>query len=126
MDFCNMVTSIRDLKCWRKAKEMTSSVYILTQNLKDYELRNQLRRAALSVMNNIAEGFGRRHDKEMIRFFEISMSSCHEIESMTYLIQELKLFETDQIIKFRESVIEIYKMTSAFALTIKRRTNQTL
>jgi four helix bundle protein len=116
-----MVTHFRDLKCWQKALELSTTIYILTENLKDFEIRNQIRRASVSVMNNLAEGFGRRHDKEIIRFFEYSTSSCLEIESMTYLLENLKIFEKSKIDLIRNTVIEIYKMTASLSVTIKKR-----
>ena len=123
MEFRQMVTHFRELKCWQKSLELSTTIYVLTENLKDYEIRNQIRRASVSVMNNLAEGFGRKHDKDIIRFFEFSTSSCLEIESMTYLLENLKIFEKSKIELIRNGAIEIYKMTAALSLTIKRRTN---
>lgn len=118
-----MITNFRELKCWKKSLELSTLIFQLTEDSKDFGIKDQLRRASLSVMNNIAEGFGRKHDKETIRFFEISTSSCLEIESMTYLMENLKTFDTDKIILIRSCVVEVYKMAAAFSVSIKRRTN---
>ena len=116
-----MVTRFQDLICWQKAMELSITVYEATKELKDFELKSQLRRAALSTMNNIAEGFGRKHSKEMSRYLEFSTASCLEVESMTYLIERLKIFEIDTIVSIREKVVETYKVTSGFAKSIKER-----
>lgn len=56
---------------------------------RDFGLKDQLRRASVSIMNNIAEGFGRFSTKEKIRFFEIAQSSANEVRSMFYLLEDL-------------------------------------
>jgi four helix bundle protein len=56
---------------------------------KDFDLRSQLRRAAVSSMNNIAEGFGRFSDAEFIHFLDVSQSSTGEVKSLTYCLEDL-------------------------------------
>jgi four helix bundle protein len=114
-----MVTKFQDLICWQKAMELSVVVYQATHTLKDFELKNQLRRAAISTMNNIAEGFGRKHSKEMSRYMEFTTASCLEIESMTLLMERLKLLNQESIIEIREKAIETYKVTSGFAKKLK-------
>ena len=76
-----------DIVAWRKARELVKEVYDLTSRdtfSRDYGLRDQIRRAALSVMSNIAEGFGRGGNKEFIRFLCIAKGSAHEVRSEFY------------------------------------------
>lgn len=87
----------QDLICWQKAKELSIVVYEVTTEIKDFELRNQLRRAALSTMNNIAEGYGKYHRREFRRYLEFTTASCLEIESMTILMEHLKIIEPKAI-----------------------------
>src|SRR5690606_4074729 len=64
---------------------------------KDFDTRSQLRRAALSSMNNIAEGFGRYHDRDKVKFYNIAQSSAMEVLSMTYVLSDLKYLPDDRI-----------------------------
>ena len=70
------VTRFEDLRCWMAARVLVKSVYSFSEEGKlarDFGTKDQLKRAALSVMNNIAEGFGRYSTKEFIRYLEISL-----------------------------------------------------
>lgn len=63
---------------------------------KDYEMKNQIRRAAISAMNNIAEGFSRISKREFVRFLEISSASANEVKSMTYVAFDLGYWSKEQ------------------------------
>ena len=79
------ITRFEDLICWQKAKSLVNLIYRLTKEgpfSKDYPLRDQIRRAAISSMTNIAEGFSRFHKKDFIRFLDISQSSIEEVKSL--------------------------------------------
>jgi four helix bundle protein len=66
------------------------------QFAKDFDLKSQFRRASISVMNNIAEGFGRYSNKEFIRFLEIAKASSTEVKSMIYILNDLKYINEEQ------------------------------
>ena len=81
------IERFEDLHCWQEARVVVKLVYGITNVgvLKtDYSMKDQIRRAAISVMNNIAEGFGRYSNKDFIRFLEISVTSANEVKSITY------------------------------------------
>jgi four helix bundle protein len=84
------VTKFEELIAWQKAQELAIDIYQYFGNLKDHAFRDQIMRAAVSISNNIAEGFERNSDKEFIRFLEIARSSCSEVKSMIYLASKLK------------------------------------
>lgn len=86
-------------------------------------MKDQLRRASLSIMNNIAEGFGRKGLNDKLRFYEYCTSSCYETESMTYLCEDLGLIETEQLFKIREMTVEVYRMIVALSQSMKARHN---
>ena len=82
-----------DILVWQKARETTRSVYLLTsgnQFSKDFGLRDQLRRASVSVMANISEGFGRRSDKEFANFLNYAHGSAAECQSHLYVALDLE------------------------------------
>lgn len=77
-----------EINAWQKARELTSLVYRVTREgefARDFGLKDQVRRAAVSVMNSIAEGFGRHGDVEFARYLEIAKASAYEVQSCTYV-----------------------------------------
>jgi four helix bundle protein len=106
--------SFEELNCWRAGRELVTLVYSLTATgpiARDFAMKDQVRRAALSVMNNIAEGFGRRTSKEFLRFLDISHASCIEVKSMTYVFEDLKYLSTENIQAIRAKVDETKGLT---------------
>lgn len=80
--------SYTSLDVWKKSRKLTSRIYSLTKKFpKDelYGLTNQIRRCAVSIPSNIAEGCGRSHPKESIHFFHIARGSLYELETQLYL-----------------------------------------
>ena len=76
--------SFKDMPVWRKAMELATKIFNLTENLprkEDYGLTSQIRRSALSVSGNIAEGFGRKHTKDKLNFYYNSRGSLAETKS---------------------------------------------
>lgn len=82
------INTFEDIIAWKKAKELTLVIYKSTDACKDYSYNDQIRRAAVSIMNNIAEGFERQTDKEFIQFLYIAKGSCGEVRSMLYIALE--------------------------------------
>lgn len=82
-----MVRRFEDLQCWKRARELNRQVYQASgagSFAKDFELRGQIRSASVSVMANIAEGFGRGGRKEFIQFLSIAKGSLDELKSHLY------------------------------------------
>ena len=77
-----------DLIAWQKARELTNAIYHVTGTgsfAKDFGLRDQIRRAAVSVMSNVAEGFERGGRAEFHQFLSVAKSSCAELRSQLYV-----------------------------------------
>ena len=83
--------SFEDINAWQKAQELAIIIYKLTEGLNDFGFKNQITRAAISVSNNIAEGFDRGTNKEFIHFLYIARGSNSEVKSMTYLAIKLSI-----------------------------------
>lgn len=82
------VNRFEDLLCWQNARGLTKNIYDLSRAEKmkhDFGLQGQMRRAAVSIMANIAEGFLRRADKEFVQFLHIAMASASELKSHLYV-----------------------------------------
>ncbi|MBX2990040.1 MAG: four helix bundle protein [Bacteroidetes bacterium] len=79
-----MYESFRDMPVWREAMEIAAEVFRLTDGLpkkEDYGVTSQIRRSALSISGNIAEGFGRHHSKDKMNFYYIARGSATETQS---------------------------------------------
>lgn len=102
------VERFEELKCWQKARELVAAVYNLcNQNselARDFVTQKQLKAAALSTMNNIAEGFGRYSNKDFLKFLDYSSSSGMEVRSMLYALLDQKYIS-------EKTFEEIYQLT---------------
>jgi len=102
-----------DMDAWQKARKLSKEIYDITnigKFSKDYDLRNQIRRASGSVMDNIAEGFERGGKGEFIQFLGISKCSCAEVRSQLYRALDQEYLEKEKFDKLYYSSNEISKM----------------
>lgn len=96
----------RDLKVWREAKDLAVSVYQITERgklLRDYSLRDQIRRSAVSIASNIAEGDERDTDKDAVRFFYIAKGSVAELLTQITIAKEIKYLEVECAARIEET-----------------------
>jgi four helix bundle protein len=100
----NKIQKFEDLKCWQAARGMVKEVYEISETgklAKDFDTKSQIKRAALSSMNNIAEGFGRYSNKDFIRFLNTAQSSVQEVQSILYVLTDLDYVDPDRIQRIR-------------------------
>ncbi|MGZ2371902.1 four helix bundle protein [Ancylomarina sp. YFZ004] len=96
------VQKFEDLKIWQMSRVLVNEIYVLMKVNKDYGFRDQIQRAAVSVMNNIAEGFERKSGTEFKRFLDISKSSCGEVRSMLYLAEDFGYIPKEKTEQLRQ------------------------
>jgi four helix bundle protein len=108
------IEKFEDIVAWKKARELSLLVYGAFKHSRDFGFREQIQRAAVSVMNNIAEGFERRGDKEFKRFLFIGKGSCGEVRSMLYISLDLGYIKEDNFKELYNLSLEISKMLSGF------------
>jgi four helix bundle protein len=111
------IERFEDLKCWQQARKVVNLVYDVcdTERIsKDFTTKDQIKRAALSSMNNIAEGFGRFSNKEFIRFLEISESSAMETRSMLYILIDRKYINQKTFDEIFNEVIDLTNQVIGF------------
>ncbi len=87
-----------DIEAWQKARELTREVYAASNTglfAKDYGLRDQIRRASVSIMSNIAEGFGRGGNKEFIQFLSTAKGSASEVQAQLHVELRLRLHRSE-------------------------------
>jgi four helix bundle protein len=108
-----MITSYKDLIVWQKSIILVKEVYKLTSAFpKDelYGLVSQMRRAAVTIPSNIAEGFGRKSHKEQNQFYLIAFSSALELETQIIIAKELKFMEGKKSLLLDSILLEVIKM----------------
>ncbi|MFN7120280.1 MAG: four helix bundle protein [Saprospiraceae bacterium] len=108
------ITRFEDLECWKAARTLTKAIFFASNNGKlatDWDTRSQLRRAAVSTMNNIAEGFARYHTKDFIRFLEIAQSSAAEVKSMLYLLEDIDYLDKPLLQELHQKTDILRKLT---------------
>ena len=96
------IKNFEDLMIWQESRMLVNEVYGLLKTCKDYGYRDQIQRASVSIMNNIAEGFERYSDTEFRRFLDIAKASCGEVRSMLYLAEDMKYISKEDAIRLRE------------------------
>ena len=112
------IEKFEDIIGWQKAKNLTLDTYKQFKNCRDFSFRDQMQRAVISIMNNIAEGFERRGDKELKHFLFIAKGSCGEVRSMLYISYELGYITKQDFDRLCALSVEISKLLSGFIKTL--------
>ena len=107
-----------DIIAWQKAKVLTVRIYKLFAQSRDFGFKDQIQRASVSIMNNIAEGFERRSNKEFKQFLFIAKGSCGEVRSMLILAKELHKIKENESKTLIEMSEEISKILSGLIKTL--------
>ena len=114
----------KDLRVWQQSIEMVTSIYLMTKAFpKDelFGLVSQMRRAAVSVPSNIAEGYARGSDKEKLHFLRISSGSMSEIETQLLLSLNLGYVSQEDFDELSEIVTSVWKQLNALISSLKKR-----
>jgi four helix bundle protein len=104
--------SFEEIVSWQKARVLCKEIYILSSNdkfAKDFGLRDQIRRSAVSIMANIAEGYERKSDGDFKLFLNISKGSLAEVKSHLYIALDLEYISDDKFKKLASDIDEINK-----------------
>ncbi len=112
----------KDLEIWKQSRLFCTSIYEITYSFPNDEkfgLTNQLRRAAVSIPSNIAEGSSRNSNKDFSRFIEISIGSAYEIETQLLIATDLKFIITEKSESLIHTLESIIKMMVKFRSTLK-------
>lgn len=105
--------NFKELSVWQKARIIVKRIYDISNQVPPSErfgITNQLRRAAVSISSNIAEGCGRRTDAEFMRFIDISIGSATEVESLCFVSFDLGYLLESELIAILQLVNEVQKM----------------
>ncbi|SFN37276.1 four helix bundle protein [Chryseobacterium oleae] len=108
---------LQDLLIWKKSMMLVKDVYLITEKLptdEKFGLISQIKRCAVSIPSNIAEGAGRNNVKEFYQFLGIASGSCYELETQLILLVELNFEKETEIAPLLNNLNEIQKMIYKF------------
>lgn len=113
------ISKFEDILSWQKSRQLTINIYSIFKETNDFPFKNQIERASVSIMNNIAEGFERKSNKEFVYFLFVAKGSCGEVRSMLYLAKDLGKISENQFDELYKVSIEISKLLSGLIKRLK-------
>lgn len=116
------IKRFEDIESWKKARRLTNEIYRVTaigEFARDFGLKDQLRRAAVSILSNIAEGFERGGDKEFSQFLSIAKGSCGEVRAQLYIAFDQGYVSTEIFDQLSINAREISELLSGLMRYLK-------
>lgn len=120
-----MVRNFKTLDIWKRSRTYVKTIYLTTAKFPGTEkfgLTSQLNRASISVPSNIAEGCGRKTEKDLSRFLDIAIGSTCEIETQIYLAYDLEFISNEAMDKLLDEITQIRKMIIGYQKTLPPNT----
>jgi len=117
------IQKFEDIEAWQKARELTREVYAASNKglfAKDFGLRDQIRRATVSIMSNIAEGFERGGSAEFLQFLAIAKGSAGEVEAQLYVALDQGYINQEQFDSIKSTASSTKKLIAGFMNYLKR------
>lgn len=116
------IKTFEEIQSWQKARELVNCIYQFTRKpsfAKDFGLKDQIQRAAVSVMSNIAEGFERQSNLEFIKFLFIAKGSAGEVRSLLYLAKDQKYITDMEFSAAEKLTVDCSRLISKFITFLK-------
>ena len=123
-----MGASFKDLKVWQRSKSLTVKIYTVTKNFPKeevYGMTNQLRRAAVSIPSNIAEGHRRGYNKEFIQYLKVARGSLAEVETQVIVSGEINYIDGNIAEEISKEIEEIGKMINGLINSLSANEQKT-
>jgi four helix bundle protein len=121
------IERFEDLVAWQKARALTGQIYHVTGSgrfAKDYGLRDQVRRAAVSIMSNLAEGFERGGRSEFHQFLSVAKASCAELRSQLYVAHDAGYLEDHTFGALLSQAEEVGRITGGLRAAVEQQKNR--
>jgi four helix bundle protein len=121
------IKRFEDLLCWQEARDIGKEIYLICEYgklAKDIDTKSQIKRAALSTMNNIAEGFGKHSSKEFIRYLDTSSNSASEVKSILYVLNDLSYLEPEKVEQLQNKTDRVRAQVLALIRYLVQRQNK--
>jgi len=117
------IDKFEDIDAWQKARELANNIFEITKKekfSKDFGLRDQIQRSSVSIMANIAEGFGGQSNKEFIQFLNYAHRSALEVQSHLYVALDRGYIEQEQFNNIYEKTLTTKKLINGFIRYLKQ------
>ena len=117
------IVRFEDIEVWQKAMDLCDDIYAVTSKdlfIKDFALRDQIRKSAISVPSNIAEGFERESNNQFIYFLIIAKASAGELRTQLIIAKNQKYISLEHFEELKIRCVEISKMISGFISYLKK------
>jgi four helix bundle protein len=118
------IRHFEDIQAWQKARELVQEIYKISsvgRFGKDYGLRDQIQRAAVSAMSNIAEGFARKCRKDFSHFLSFARASAVEVQSLLYVALDVKGMDRSQFDMLYQKSEEVISMTTRLMAYLNKK-----
>jgi len=112
-----------DMKIWKEADQLALDVYRIFKENRDYGFKDQIQRAAVSIMNNVAEGYERGTTKMFVNHLLIAKGSCGEVRSMLFLGMQLGYIKQSEYIGLTDRAVSISRMIHGFIGSLQEQNN---
>ena len=119
----NNWTRFEDMKVWQDSRSLVNRIYQGTNTAdfsKDYGLKDQIRRAAVSTLSNIAEGYEREGQREFLRFLHIAKGSCGEVRAQLYVARDLGYIQSEEFMALHKASSEISRQLAGLIRYFKQ------
>ena len=111
-----------EIDAWKEARKLTNDIYKINFS-NDFSIRDQVRKSSLSIMANIAEGFGRQSKSEFLRFLDIARGSCSETQSHLFVCHDLGYLNRDRFKELLSLCQKIGKIITGLMKKLKSKTS---
>jgi len=117
------IKRFEDVESWKEARTLTNEIYKHTlrgEFAKDFGLKDQLRRAAMSILSNIAEGFERGGDKEFLQFLAVAKGSCGEVRAQLYVAFDQRYLSETEFATLQQTATDVSQLLSGMMRYLKQ------
>lgn len=114
------IQKFEDLLCWQQARELTREIYKALASCRDYGFKDQIQRASLSIMSNIAEDFERGTQAELGNFLFIAKGSAGEVRAQLYIALDVGYLNTETFKRLNSLALSCSKLIHNFAISTKK------
>jgi len=113
------ISNFEDIESWREARVLVKDIYRSFRGIKDYSFRDQIQRASISIMSNIAEGFDRGTNREFIQFLIIARGSVSEVKSLSYAALDIGYIDKITFDKISDRCFRLNNLINGFIRYLK-------
>lgn len=121
--FMSSIQKFEDIEAWKLARALANRIYDVTSKSdfsRDYGLRDQIRRASISIVSNIAEGFERDGDREFLQFLFVAKGSCGEVRAQLYLAYDRKYLTEDEFGELTQKSLQVSRMIAGLTKYLRQ------